>query len=297
MKPRLLPFIALLLLIVPQIAIAWGPKGHRIVGEIASRHLTHRSKKAIAHILGSEHYQKHALAGISTWPDDIRPDPEWNNRNAKEQRQAEKDAKHWYDRPLNTFWHFATVPTMEDLDKLNQLPEKYSKGLIIFKLRQSEDILRNKIPGDKKLALTWLVHLVGDIHQPLHVGNGKDRGGNRVAVKWFGNITNLHKVWDEEMIEKRGFSFTEFAEILDETITAEDATNWQGNDYVAWAGESVLVRREIYGADHWKWEIIPAFGYQYVFDHKKALDTRLKQAGLRLAKLLNDIFQNYELEE
>jgi len=128
-----------------------------------------------------------------------------------------------------------------------------------------------------------LVHLVGDIHQPLHVGCCDDQGGNKVKVKWFGRDTNLHGTWDSNMIDDTKLSYTELASYLDEpdqpTINA-----WQKNSVLDWAGESMGVRKQVYEFGDGN------LSYKYSYKNLPLVKQRLLQAGIRLAGLLNDIY-------
>ena len=267
--------------------IAFGPTGHRIVGELASHYLSAKSKAAIVQILGTGSFQKHSLARVATWSDEIRSSPEWS--------KAKKDKKQWNAVGNNTLWHYATVNKPEDLANLNKVPADIYDGMIVLKLQESEDILRGKIEGNKEEALKWLVHLVGDIHQPLHVGSGTDRGGNSKAVRWFNkadNPTNLHSVWDSYLVDNERLSYTEYTAYLLETTSEEDVKTWVDSDYIGWATESDAMRKEIYKSGNPNWENLPKLEYQYVYDNKPRLEQRLKQGGVRLGHLLNSIFEN-----
>ena len=153
--------------ITVQFVFGWGKTGHRIVGEIAENYLTKNSKLQIKKLIGH-----HNLSRISNWADEIKSDPKWD---------------HAYD------WHYCTIPDGEDYEKGKH------KGQAVEKVFDFTKTLKDKksTKEDKIIALKFLVHLIGDLHQPLHVGNGKDRGGNDVKVKWFGEATNLHNVWDK----------------------------------------------------------------------------------------------------
>ncbi len=165
-------------------ALGWGNTGHRIVGKIAEDHLTDKAKQEITSLMGH-----HDLALLSYWADEIKSDPKW---------------KHAGD------WHYATIPDGEEY-----IPGKH-KGKAIEKVKEFSEVLKNKSASkiEKQNALKFLVHFIGDIHQPLHVGNGKDRGGNNIKVKWFNEPTKLHAVWDSKMINGQNLSYTEYANFL-----------------------------------------------------------------------------------
>lgn len=179
MKPAQ-AILCALLLAAPTAAFAWGPNGHRIVGRIAENHLTDEASRAVACLIGPE-----SLAQVSTWPDEIRSDPAWK-----------KSAP----------WHYISIDDGETLTTTQRDPA----GDVLEALQRFEAALRDPqaTPDAKREALKFLVHFVGDVHQPLHVGRRDDLGGNRVEAFWFAEKTNLHSVWDFQLIENvtgRGF--------------------------------------------------------------------------------------------
>ena len=138
---------------------------------------------------------------------------------------------------------------------------------------------------DKIIALKWIVHLVGDVHQPLHVGRGGDAGGNAIKVKWFGKDSNLHTVWDDGMIEATKLSFSELARFVDKAKKAQVA-KWQESDVLVWVQESIVHRTQAY--------TVPgptvSDSYRYSYENMPLVRKRLAQAGVRLAGLLNKVF-------
>ena len=233
---------------------AWGNTGHRIVGKIAEERLSNKAKRQIRNIIGH-----HDLAYISIWADKIKSDPNW---------------KHAYD------WHYATIPDGEVYEAgkhPGQLIEKINEFSTIA-ISSKSDLKQ------KKQAIKWLVHLVGDLHQPLHVGNGNDRGGNDVKVKWFGEATNLHKVWDEKLFEIQNLSYTEYAHFLGLEFDESECLKWLVRDMEFYAHESMKYRKVCYKYEN------NNLSYDYIFSTKPVLDMRLMQAGVRLANLFNNIF-------
>lgn len=235
-------------------SFAWGPTGHRIVGKIAENHLTQKSKNALAKILGSE-----MLPIVTNWPDFIRSDRSW-------------------DKAVT--WHYVTIPDGKTYNEI----EKEPKGDIVEAIGRFADVLKNKKSTleEKQQAIKFVAHFVGDIHQPLHVGKPGDKGGNEVKVKWFNNETNLHHVWDEEIIELQKLSYTEYAEMLDK-VKKEVRQDWEDDDISVWIKEAVEARPMVYdiGAE-------AKLGYDYNFKNIALLNQRLQKAGFRLAKILND---------
>jgi hypothetical protein len=259
MKTMLRSIIAAALaitLVLP--AAAWGKTGHRVTGKIAEAYLTPEALAAITDILGSEN-----LAEASIWADVMRgsPDGIW-------------------PRAANA-WHYVTIPQGKTYADVGA-PES---GDAITALAGFGDTLRSETASkeEKALALRFAVHIIGDLHQPLHAGNGTDDGGNWFTVAFFNKATNLHAVWDSGMIDDEQLSFTEMAEGLSRSITPEQAAAWQQVDPVVWVTESAAIRDTIYPDD------VKLMG-GYVFDHQAEYRTRLSQAGVRMAAYLNEVF-------
>lgn len=261
-------------------ARAWGPIGHRVVGKIAENHLTPKARAGIEAVLGVE-----SLARASTWADEVRSHPD----------------RGYYGKfdP----WHYATVPPGEKYR--DELVPK-GKGDVVWAIKREEKRLRDP-KADKKEkieALRLLVHFIGDIHQPLHVGHGGDFGGNTCFVKWFGSPKKLHAVWDEALIDHLQLSYTEYAEFLDHP-TQEEIASLQSSSFDAWADESAKLRPGVYPGDAKPEEraycvktwtdrpdekAMPDLKWDYAFAQRETLDGRLLAAGVRLAGVLNSIF-------
>jgi len=247
--------LQIILLLLSQILFGWGKTGHRVVGEVAESYLTKNAKLQIKKILGH-----HDLAYVSNWADDIKSDPNW---------------KHAWD------WHFCTIPNGE-----KHVPGKYT-GDAIEKVNEFIETLKNKSASkdQKQIALKFLVHLVGDLHQPLHVGRKDDKGGNDINVKWFWEKTNLHSIWDTKLIEHQKLSYTEYTNFLLMNIDLGHIRDWQKDTLMTYIYESQDYRNQCYdfSDDNLKWE--------YFYQHRALLDLRLVQAGARLSGTLNRIFK------
>jgi hypothetical protein len=249
-------FVAVLLLLAaPASLLAWGPNGHRIVGRIAANHLTAEAAVAVASLIGPE-----GLDQASTWPDEIRSDPSWNRA---------------------TPWHFFDIDDAETLETAVRDPA----GDVLEAIGRFSAVLRDPQASRqaKQEALRFLVHFVGDVHQPLHVGRHADHGGNTIQVTWFGAPSNLHSVWDSGLIESEKLSFSELAAFIDHP-TLEELRTWQSSAPADWAMESKALRDRVYDIGDGK------LGYAYAFKNVPVVERRLLQAGVRLAGLLNSIF-------
>lgn len=249
-------------------AMAWGTNGHRVTGKIAQSYLTDEAKAGVTKILGVE-----SIAEASTWPDFMRSAPSnfW-----------EKGTPSWHyvTVPPGTIYSEASAPTAGDA--VTAL-ENFT--------RQVRD--ENLSIEERQLALRFVIHIVEDLHQPLHNGKGDDRGGNAVKVIFMEEDTNLHKVWDEDLIDHEQLSYSEMARWLQRRITQEQRLAWSDPNPQTWIAESIVMRDRIYaGIGPRDPEKIPNLSYSYVFKHKADIDLRLQQGGVRLATYLNVLFAN-----
>ena len=236
-------------------ADAWGPIGHYAVGRIAESHLSPRAEREIQALLGHE-----TLPIVGIWSDQIRSDPAYDHTHV---------------------WHYTSV---ED-DETYATSTKNPDGDIIEAIERMSATLADPEQPEKERreALKWLVHLVADIHQPLHVGRKDDRGGNEIDVVWFQEEKNLHWVWDNGLIQQRDLSFSELAEYLLLQASHEDIDAWQSVGMREWARESHALRPGIYdiGDGDISWDYLEA--------HWATVEKRILQAGIRLAGLLNEL--------
>ena len=234
----------------------WGQNGHRTVGYIAQQHLTKKAKKNIQKVLGNE-----SIAMAGNYMDFIKSDPEYDHMNP---------------------WHYATIPDGNTYEEAGT-PEE-GDAIVTIQRIISELKSRQFTQGDENFNLKCLIHLIGDIHQPLHVGNGNDRGGNDVTVEYFWERSNLHRVWDSGIIDSRQLSYTEYGNSLNFT-TKKMIKEWQSSSVVDWAEESLEYRAQIYDLPENN-----KINYDYNFKNIELVNLRLLQAGIRLAGILNDIY-------
>src|SRR4051812_10522909 len=206
-------------LLIPAPAFAWGKTGHRVVAAIADTQLSGLARAQVEQILGPGE----SLDEAANWPDEMRsaPEPFW-----------QKTATPWHYVTLNGIIYDHAPPEGDALEALG----RFSKTL--------QD--PNASLADKQLALRFIVHLVGDLHQPLHVGKCCDKGGNDVKVTWFGKPTNLHAVWDSAIVDDEQLSFTEMAAKLERHTSSEDVVAWWDINPRDWISESAQVREQIY---------------------------------------------------
>jgi hypothetical protein len=238
-------------------ALVWGQIGHRAVGHIADGLLSKKSKKNVKRVLGHL-----TLATASTWMDEVKSDSSFDYAST---------------------WHYCTIP---DGMTYETAPTQEGGDIIWAIEKIVKEIKEGGLTSEQEaINLKFLAHLVGDIHQPLHVGNGEDRGGNDVKVEWFGSKTNLHSIWDSRMIEGKQYSYTEFADLVNHP-TKKQIKEWQGATVRDWAMESITYRDEVYDVpDNAK------LSYAYSYNYFNIVELRIAQAGVRLAGIVNEIYK------
>lgn len=238
-------------------AFGWGQIGHRAIGHIAQQHLSPEAQARLNDIL-----EGHSLAAVSTWMDEIRSD----------------DA---YD--YTSTWHWVTIPDGMTYAETEKNPDGDALGKINELIAALKD--GNLSAEEERNTVRFLIHLVGDIHQPLHVGTGEDRGGNDFTVVWFGEPSNLHSVWDSGMINQKQLSFTELARFVIAPATDAQIADWQDSTPETWAQESMTYRDQLYDVPQDR-----EIGYEYAYRNFDTVKQRLLQAGVRLAAVFNEIY-------
>lgn len=268
----LLSLFSLLSWIDPQIAGAWGVIGHQAVGLIAEKELTPSNRLAVLDLLNGEN-----LDSAAVWADKIKSIPSWNHTRS---------------------YHYADMP--DDMDYMENLqnlsPQELAYGDTVRALLKAEDILRDSGSNraDKRFALKFMAHFIGDIHQPLHVGRVEDKGGNTILVEWFGGKSNLHAVWDTLMIatfvernneiNKKPVKLQDYMAAL-RTPLKKEISKWQNSYVLTWFKESLMQRNGAYSGDANESELY--FNKNFNLPNEKIL-----RAGYRLGAWLNSIFTN-----
>ena len=243
---------------------AWAQNGHRVVGQIAENHLTDTTKMAIRHLLEGD-----KLPEVTTWADEMRSnhDTFWKKESGK--------------------WHYINMSSAAEFKPKQyritahkgEVTDAYAAILKSIAVLKSEDTTLDK----KRFYFRFLTHLVGDIHQPMHVGRKHDHGGNKIKVKYFGQDTNLHRLWDRDLVEGENLSFSEFAYFID-TNNKELIAEYLNSEPKDWVMESFHIAQTLYEIEDGD------FSYAYVYEQSNTMKTRLLQGGIRLAGVLNAIF-------
>ncbi|MDQ4122364.1 MAG: S1/P1 nuclease [Acidobacteriota bacterium] len=246
----------LLMLVFTGQVFAWGQTGHRAVGLIAEQHLNKKTRKAVLRVL-----QNNSVAEVSNWMDDIKSDQNYSYAND---------------------WHWVTILDGTTYEQSAKNP----KGDLIMKIEELTSALKSKKLSTEKEqeSLKFLIHLVGDLHQPLHVGGKDDSGGNDVKLQWFNQPSNLHRVWDSDMIDAKDLSYTELAGFLGKP-SKQQIKDWQAGTVRDWAHGMMIYRKQVYNIPEDK-----KLGYRYSYENFDTVQKLLLQGGVRLAGLLKEIY-------
>jgi hypothetical protein len=253
------PLILLCSIFISQSVFGWGQVGHRVTGEIAEQYLSIKAKQQIRSL-----YPNESLAEISTYADEERSNPDefWKKTAGP--------------------WHYVTIPKGKTYKEVGA-PEE---GDAYSALQQFSKTLKNPQASneEKRLALHFIVHIVGDLHQPLHAGNGTDKGGNDFKLEYFWEASNLHRVWDSGIIEGQELSYTEWTKWLSRKISPQMAAQWNQPDPNVWIAESIAIRDNIYPEEN-------KISYDYKYQNLPVVKQRLQQAGVRIAAYLNRVYE------
>ncbi|RKD90115.1 S1/P1 nuclease [Mangrovibacterium diazotrophicum] len=242
-------------------ASAWGSTGHRAIAQIAWQQLSDKNKSKIEAILGDSY-----LPLFATWADDIR---------------SEKDY------PLGTIPHYVNMPLGQNYED----SQKNEKGDLVTILNGMLDQFHNpkSTTEEKAVALKIIIHLIGDLHQPMHIGLAEDLGGNTISVKWFNEDSNLHKVWDEDIIDNSRLSYTELARFAGQP-SEKELQQLEKGGLIAWVDETHQITQTIYdnlGNKH--------FSYEYYYMFSPVVLKQIQKAGYRLGYVLNKILDGKQI--
>lgn len=243
-------------------AVAWGQTGHRVIARIAQDYLTPQAAAMYQTLLPTE-----GLPEISTYADEMRSDPD----------------EYW--QKTTPPWHYVTIPHGQHYDQVGAPPQ--GDAISAYHAYRATFLDLTQPLALRIRALKMIVHIVGDLHQPLHAGNGTDRGGNDVKVEYFWAPSNLHRVWDSGMIDGKKLSYTEWHQWLAVKITSAQAARWQAETSpIAWAHEGQRLHAGLYPPKADKIKL----NYRYQYVHMPTVKRRLQMGGVRTAAVLNALF-------
>ncbi len=254
--------LALTLIMMTSNSWGWGSQGHMIVGQIGQNNLNPNAKKAVATILKGQ-----TLADVANWADMVKSKPEWA-----------------HTKP----WHFVDIADGEDYTT----SEHKSEGDVVGAITDMVKVLNtsSSTAMEKENALKFIVHFVGDIHQPLHVGKPEDRGGNDVHITFNGKGSNLHALWDSLMIMKSPLDYMQYANWLEHGKAFTPPYDLPAFAFSTIITEDMNARSEIYNfspGTQGNIQVTEAY-YKRNVD---LMNHQLLTGGKRLATLLNSIFR------
>ncbi len=258
--------LGLALSLAAPLAMAWGPEGHRIVAELAQRRLTPSAEAEVVRLLAPDHTRR--LADVASWPDEMQDDPTLGSLWKQTRRQ------HYVDFGAGD---------------CHYVPERDCRDgqCVVAGLQHYVSLLSDhgRPDAERLQALKFVVHFVGDEHQPLHAGYRDDKGGNAYQVQFAGRGSNLHRVWDSGLLGTRHLSWQAYADrlVAEGPVRLPATSAHPDNVYADWAEESCRISRDqgVYPSGH---VIEPS----YVDAELPIADLRLRIAGQRLAEVLNE---------
>jgi hypothetical protein len=242
--------------------VSWGFQGHRAVGLIAQNHLTPQAQAGIKELLGNE-----SLADVAPWADEVRNEPQYS-----------------YTAP----WHFLNADPGMSYPQFVSFVKSSPKESLYTAINKCIADLKSQTTAkeQKVFALKFLIHLVGDAYQPMHVSRAEDKGGNTIQVQFDGKGTNLHTLWDSRLIDHEALSESQLVAKLEERNKRSDIGAYQTGEITRWLWESYSISTKLYD------EVAKnnKLDEGYYTSHISLVEERLLAGGLRLAGVLNDIF-------
>ena len=251
-------FLFLLMLCVAS-AFAWGAKGHRIVAQVAYDNLDSRARKQVDKVLG-----KRGMIYLSSWADEIKSDTIY---------------------PQSGDWHYQDLDGgLTDEQVVATLTDYPMEGGNMFRVLDSLELVLNYDQNNHD-ALAFYVHIFADRFCPMHVAHLDDKGGNAVRMKWFGQNTNLHSVWDGKIIDSKGFTYSEYAAYLHDVYGSEKKAVMKMTDE-----ETILMTYHLTDAIYKYQATWNGNAYHYSYQWMDEMEWQMYTAGVKLAQALNNIF-------
>ncbi len=248
---------------------AWGKKGHDAIAEIAQRRLTSKAEKRVTDLL-----EGRSMVYFSNWMDVVRNDKEYK---------------------YTSTWHYINIDKGQTLETIDRL----ESGDVLSGVEHVVAILKDGVANGKSskyskeeqgIALRMLIHMVGDMHQPMHVGRKSDLGGNKVLVQFFNESTNLHSMWDSKIVEAtHDWSYSEWADQLDRKGLVCDARAAEiaKGSYADWVNETYEHAKHVYR----KTAPNARLSYSYVAEFAPVVEEVILHGGIRLAHILNELYK------
>lgn len=253
MKKFIVALIISTVFFLPNSCFAWGEKGHALVAQVAINYLDANTKKIVNQYLDGMTFEEAA-----NWMDDIK-----------------SDKKYDYMRK----WHYINA------DKGQSIAPNNEENIISALTKTFEELKNYKTLSneDVKIKICIIFHLIGDSHQPLHVGYGQDRGGNDFQINFYGKGTNLHSFYDSGIIEYKGLTLSECLKA--KKYTKEELSEIEKIDVVTWANQSRSYLKTIYNVGNRK------ISDAYINNNYPIIQEQILKAGIRLSSVLKYIFK------
>jgi hypothetical protein len=266
MTTRAITILTALAVVSTPSAFAWGPQGHRVIARVAEERLNPAAKLAIKELL----HPGDTLPSIADWADHDGHDAV----------------------PGSAKWHFINVPISDARFDPRLIRDDNN---VVVKIKQYRKILadKSKPKQDRQRALLFLVHFIQDIHQPLHVGDNNDHGGNDTQVQFFNEGTNLHKLWDSDLIHRIGGDDRAWTVRVERDITPQTIQEWSKGSVDDWANETLQAAKLAYRPLDDAPKVLPRgvkLDDAYVKRAEPILKEQMARASVRLANELNAIF-------
>lgn len=271
-------------------AYAWGTKAHLVIGMLATERLTPAARAAVEEILAGDD-----LASATLWADQMRG--------------SSDNREFWTTYAAN--WHYVNIPKTGDYSSSEKNPrgdaytamqtfvailqnDSVPAGPVLDGLKSHFDGFDAQAPEVREFALKFLLHIIGDLQQPLHSGFAEDRGGNQIELQWFAEPANLHSLWDTLLVEQQNRSAEELTRRLSERIgrtPASDVRTMESADPLIWMQEDRRLLERIYA----KLSDNNEFGDAYAVEFVPSVEAQLVKGGLRTAYFLNSIFGGWSV--
>jgi len=253
MKKHILVTILFTLSLLPTKVLAWGKKGHALVAEVAFNYLDNNTKKIVLGYLDGM-----SIEDAANWMDNIKDDHSYD-----------------YMKP----YHYTNI------DKGTEVVERSGSNIIYILNQTIKELQNNKTLSKQEIKTKILIvfHLVGDLHQPLHVGYGSDKGGNTMQVNYKGQGTNLHSFWDSGIIYDKNITLKDCLSV--NKFSSNEMNKLQTIDIIAWSKESRSLLDAIYNTGGAK------IKDDYVAASAITIESQIQKAGIRLSAILKKAFE------
>lgn len=256
MKKFLSFLLAIAGFVMPQMVFGWGMTGHRVIGKLAEMNLSKHAINNLNKVLDNA-----SVAMVSNWGDFVKSDTAFAGTDK---------------------WHYKDIAAGLSRDEFNKEAMTLDNGEVVYRVLWLISELKKQ--PDNANNLKMLIHLVGDMHQPLHMGHVEDKGGNMIKIRWMGRETNLHALWDSGLIDFQQLSYTEYADYLFKTHTFA-LPPFKPSMVLDWAWGTYQAAQKVYGS-------VPLLKNPFVYDYHYValLESRLTDAGDHLAIVLNYLY-------